>query len=116
MSDLWAVVMDLSDAALRELALEVLRACSLTPQGDSTPSVTDRVEVCVSDLLSAGDAACVLTHDAARAEQRETIKGLLKACDELMTEFVSKRRAANWGVINDAMVAGGKALRPGITP
>jgi len=30
-------------------------------------------------------------------------KGLMAATDELMTEFVSNQRAANWGVINDAL-------------
>ena len=40
-----------------------------------------------------------------------TIKALLDACNELMTEFVSKKRAADWAIINDAMVEGGKALK-----
>jgi hypothetical protein len=31
---------------------------------------------------------------------RRTLKGALAAADELMTEFISKRRAANWGVLN----------------
>ena len=50
-------------------------------------------------------------HEACRAEQRDTIKALMVACDELMTEFVSKKRAANWGTINDAMVAGAASIR-----
>ena len=29
--------------------------------------------------------------------------GCLRACDELMTEFVSKKRAAQWGIINDGL-------------
>lgn len=40
----------------------------------------------------------------------ETLKNLLLACNELMTEFVSKKRAADWGLINDAMVEGQKAI------
>ena len=32
------------------------------------------------------------------------IRALKAACNELMTEFVSRKRAADWGVINDAMV------------
>ena len=71
--------MDLADAALRERAREVLQACSLVSKGDSTPSITDCVEVCVSDLLDAVEAACALTRDAARAEQREEIAGLREA-------------------------------------
>ena len=35
---------------------------------------------------------------------------MLAACDELLTEFISKKRAANWCVINTAMVAMGKLL------
>ena len=27
-----------------------------------------------------------------------------------MTEFISKKRAANWEIINDALVAGSKAI------
>ena len=37
------------------------------------------------------------------------LKGLESACNELMTEFVSKKRAADWGIINDALVASVKA-------
>lgn len=42
-------------------------------------------------------------------ELAEVIKNLLKACNELMTEFISRKRAANWEIINDAMVAGERA-------
>ena len=34
---------------------------------------------------------------------RRTLKGALRASDELMTEFISKRRAANWGVLNNGL-------------
>jgi len=40
--------------------------------------------------LAAARAACAKAH---------------AACDELMTEFVSKKRAADWGVINEGMMA-----------
>jgi hypothetical protein len=39
------------------------------------------------------------------------LEGQSKAINELMTEFVSKKRAADWGVINDAGVEAGLALR-----
>lgn len=42
---------------------------------------------------------------------KNVIKQLMKACNELMTEFVSKKRAADWKLINDAMVVGGKAIK-----
>lgn len=41
----------------------------------------------------------------------EACKDMLKAADELMTEYVSKQRAANWGVINQAMVDASAAIR-----
>lgn len=87
--------MTLDDAALRERAY---RWCGANQ--------TTYSEWTVDELTT----AFIAIRDAARAEQREAIKGLLKACDELMTEFVSKKRAADWGVINDAMVAGAAAI------
>jgi len=45
------------------------------------------------------------------AFMQEALRDMLKAADELMTEFMSKKRAANWGIINDAMVAAEKCLR-----
>lgn len=44
-------------------------------------------------------------------ENIEVVRGLVAACNELMTEFVSNKRAADWEVINIAMMAGEKALR-----
>ena len=44
-------------------------------------------------------------------EEAKIIKGLLAAADELMTEFISKKRAANWKVINDGLYAGEQYLR-----
>lgn len=41
-----------------------------------------------------------------RDRLREAVRlmaALEQACDELMTEFISKKRAANWKIINDAM-------------
>jgi hypothetical protein len=34
----------------------------------------------------------------------EAVKGALAACNELMTEFISKRRAAKWDVINEGLM------------
>jgi hypothetical protein len=44
------------------------------------------------------------------AEVVRVIEQLRQATDELMTEFVSKTRAAKWGVINDALVDGAKLI------
>ena len=41
----------------------------------------------------------------------EACRDMLKAANELMTEYVSKKRAANWGVINQAMVDASAAIR-----
>ena len=41
------------------------------------------------------------------------VKGVLAACDELMTEFISRKRAANWQVINDGLVAAERFVRDG---
>jgi hypothetical protein len=49
------------------------------------------------------------TH-ATAPEMASALREMLKAADELMTEFVSKKRAANWGVINAAMVAASALL------
>ena len=80
--------MDLSDAALRERGIEVLRACSLIPQNDSRPSVTDRAEVCVSDLLEAVAALSVLIRDAARAEaDREATRRMQRGADMVLDAY-----------------------------
>lgn len=39
----------------------------------------------------------------------EGIKGALAAWDEVANEFVSHRRAADWGIINDGLMAASKA-------
>lgn len=44
-------------------------------------------------------------------EWTRIVRGLLNACNELMAE-AGNRRAADWAVVNDAMVAGERALRP----
>lgn len=50
--------------------------------------------------------------DCARcADLLAALEGMAKVVDELLTEFVSKKRAADWGVINDNMVAAGRAIR-----
>lgn len=62
------------------------------------------------------DAASFLSDEVNRlAESNEALvkacKGLQKACDELLTEFVSKKRAADWALINDALVQAGLAIK-----
>ena len=114
-------VMSLDDAALRERK-DIARV--LYDEWDCVHTETMRREYNedghedfanlapaeLAQWLAVADKAIAL-RDAARAEQRETIQGLMNACDELMIEFVSKKRAANWGVINDAMVAGAAAIQ-----
>lgn len=39
-----------------------------------------------------------------------TIKQLTLACDSLMGELIGKGPVANWGLINDALVGGNKAI------
>jgi hypothetical protein len=72
--------------------------------------------------ISTWDCACTVRENgdvrwiehcplhAAAPELLEACKDMLKATDELMTEFISKKRAADWGVINQAMVDAGKAI------
>lgn len=40
---------------------------------------------------------------AAAPELADALRATIKAVEELMTEYVSKKGAANWGIINDAM-------------
>ena len=49
---------------------------------------------------------------AVRIETKEltkTVEMLMEACKELMAES-GHQRAANWEIINDAMIAGGKVV------
>ena len=48
---------------------------------------------------------------AAAPELLTALREMVKAVDELMTEFISKKRAADWGVINHAGVLAGLAIR-----
>ena len=43
-------------------------------------------------------------------EVAKVIRDLMKACDELMHEAVGKKRATDWQIVNDALVAGGHLL------
>lgn len=43
-------------------------------------------------------------------EMRDAIRGLLKASDEVAAEFIQRKRAANWGIINKAYLAAEKVL------
>jgi len=46
-------------------------------------------------------------------EWKEVVKGLIKACKELMKEHGSRPKGVtDWAVVNDAMVAGENAIRP----
>ena len=42
---------------------------------------------------------------------RKAAEGGEAAADELMTEFISKKRAANWGIINEGLLACGALIR-----
>ena len=42
---------------------------------------------------------------------RKIVKALIAAIDELMTEYVSGRRAADWGVINKGLYDAERYLR-----
>jgi hypothetical protein len=53
---------------------------------------------------------CCPTH-AAAGEMKEALKGMLAAAEELLAEFASKKRAADWGVVNDAMMAASRAIK-----
>lgn len=44
------------------------------------------------------------------AEVVRVVEQLADAVDELITEFISKKRAAKWGVINGALVDGAKLV------
>ena len=48
---------------------------------------------------------------AAAPELLAACKAMMRAADELLTEFISKKRAANWQVINEAMVEAGRAIQ-----
>jgi hypothetical protein len=41
---------------------------------------------------------------------RKLLKGALAAFDEIAAEFVSKKRAANWAIVNDGLRAVQKFL------
>ena len=42
---------------------------------------------------------------------RRTLKGVLCAADEFFTEFISKKRAAEWDVINKGLMGADELLR-----
>ena len=47
------------------------------------------------------------------AELRGALKAMQKACDEWAAEFTQKKRAMNWGVVNDAYCKAAAALAKG---
>lgn len=54
---------------------------------------------------------CLATaYQELKSETRHVITALQKATNELMTEFISKKRAANWQIINEAGVSAQKLL------
>jgi len=71
------------------------------------PGATEADGVCVGEHVAASIAA-----EAARRvrELEEAGREMMTAANELMTEFVSRTRAAHWGLINDALVKMGNAL------
>lgn len=49
----------------------------------------------------------------------EALEAMGLAVEELLTEFVSKKRAADWGIINEAGIKAGRAIakaRPAVKP
>ena len=51
--------------------------------------------------------ACLI---AAAPELLEALQAMQKACDEWAAEFTQKKRAMNWGIVNDAYVKAAKAI------
>lgn len=37
------------------------------------------------------------------ANVQKVVQGVMDACNELMTEFISKKRAAKWDIVNDGL-------------
>jgi hypothetical protein len=73
-----------------------------TPDGDV-------IAACCA--LLEGEAPANARLIAAAPDLLEACRAMLQAADELMTEFISKKRATNWGVVNSAMVGAGAAIR-----
>lgn len=63
------------------------------------------VAICQGPDAKANAALIVAAHDAVAA-----CAAMLQAADELMTEFISKKRAADWGIINGAMVDAARTI------
>lgn len=47
---------------------------------------------------------------AAAPELLEAVKAMQKACDEWAAEFTQKKRAMDWGVVNDAYLKASAAI------
>jgi len=60
-------------------------------------------------IVRAG-GVCVSCLVAELARLRGALQGMQRAVEELMTEYVSKTRAAKWGIINDALVEAASVL------
>lgn len=41
----------------------------------------------------------------------KVIRDLLRACDEVMAEGISKTRSADWELVNDALVTGNRTAQ-----
>jgi hypothetical protein len=53
------------------------------------------------------------TVKAENAELKAAIKAMFAACDEWAAEFTQKKRAMDWGVVNNAYMRAEKALKGG---
>jgi hypothetical protein len=56
------------------------------------------------------DLRFIVTACNSHADLMTACGALMLAVDELLTEFVSKRRSARWGVINEALLSASAAL------
>jgi len=47
---------------------------------------------------------------AAAPDLLEALRGMEKASEEIAVEFIERKRATNWAVVNDAYVAAARAI------
>lgn len=117
---LWAkrdIGVDLSTDQLKIKTLEGVMTADLGDwiirgvKGEYYPCKPDIFEATYEDAdRRAPDPLPGLLREAREALEAAA-KGGEAAADELMTEFISKKRAANWGIINGGLLACGTALR-----
>ena len=66
-------------------------------------------------LLPDGEVNRQKADDIVRAvntldEAKAALEAMQKACDEWAAEFTQKKRAMNWGIVNDAYIKCGRVL------